>query len=353
MRLSLFSRARHKISSMTGVESMAGRTIAAISCLLLAALSPGSTTPVFSLDDYARPHQLVDVGGGRRLNLFCLGSGSPTVILDGGLGDDITSWRKVHSELARTTKVCAYDRAGNGFSDPGPLPRSAAALSDDLERLIRAARLRPPYVIVAASIAGLHARLFVDRHLKDIAGVVLVDPSFEHQVAQYEQATPAYRSSAEQQVATFRSCIERLRGGVPAAGSQTWKDCIGDPDPDLPPDVVQALVERETSDSYRMVLSEILEFEGQSAEQIDASRRSWGDLPLIILTAGGTSAPDADQAIRNRLWMEAHDRMARLSSRGANRVVANATHHIQLSQPEAVISAVNEVVASARLHDRR
>ena len=326
---------------------------AAFGCLLLTAAGPPGTSPTFSWDDYARPHQLVDVGGGRRLNLFCLGSGSPTVILDGGLGDEVTSWRKVHSELARTTKVCAYDRAGTGFSDPGPLPRSAAALSDDLERLIRAARLRPPYVIVGASIAGLHVRLFVDRHLPDVAGVVLVDPSFEHQVARYEEVTPAFRASAEQQIATFRSCIERLRGGVPPVGSQTWKDCIGDPDPDLPPGVVQALVKRETSDSYRMALSELLEFEGRSAEQIDASRRSWGDLPLIILTAGGTSPPDADQAIRNRVWMEAHDRMAKLSSRGANRVVANATHHIQLSQPNAVIAAVNEVVASARSHEAR
>ncbi|HEX5258656.1 MAG TPA: alpha/beta hydrolase [Sphingomicrobium sp.] len=326
---------------------------AAFGCLLLTGAGPPGPSPAFSWNDYARPHRLVDVGGGRRLNLFCLGSGSPTVILDGGLGDDITSWRKVHSELARTTKVCAYDRAGNGFSDPGPLPRSAAALSDDLERLIRAARLRPPYVIVGASIAGLHVRLFVDRHLPDVAGVVLVDPSFEHQVARYEEVTPASRASAEQQIATFRSCIGRLRGGVPAAGSQTWKDCIVDPDPDLPPGVVQALVERETSDFYRMALSELLEFEGRSAEQIDASRRSWGDLPLIILTASGTSPPDADQAIRNRVWMEAHDRMAKLSSRGANRVVANATHHIQLSQPDAVIAAVNEVVASARSHPAR
>lgn len=305
----------------------------------------------YSWSDYARPHQLVDIGG-RKLNLFCIGSGTPTVIFDGGLGDDITTWRNVHSEIARKTRACAYDRAGYGFSDPGPLPRSASALSDDLYRLIRAAHLKPPFVMVGGSIAGLHTRLFVDRHLREIAGVVLVDPSFEHQVAECEKATPAFRVFAEQQLATYRSCIVGLSKGTPAAGSQLWKDCIGDPEPDLPPIVTKALVARTTSDFYRMALSEVVEFEGESSDEIDASRSSWGDFPLIVLTAGDTGVPDHDQAIRNGVWNDAHNRIAKLSSRGVNRVVPEATHHIQNSRPDAVISAVNEVVDEWRDRSR-
>jgi len=323
-----------------------------ISLLVPLAAVPAAK-PAFSWNDYARPHRLVNVDGGRRLNLFCLGSGSPTVLLEGGLGDDITTWRNVHAELARTTRVCGYDRAGYGFSDPGPSPRTAEALSEDLERLLRKARLRPPFVVVGASIASLHVRLFVDRHLDEVAGVVLVDPSFEHQVAVYEKVTPAFRTSAEQQIATFRSCIKGLAAGAPATGTQTWKDCIGDPVPGLPAAVTKALAARVTPDQYRMVLSELLEFEGRSSDQIDASRRSWGDLPLIVLTAGGTSPPDHDQAIRNTVWMQAHDRMAKLSSRGVNRVVPNATHHIQDSRPDAVIAAIDEVIAQARTRRSR
>jgi pimeloyl-ACP methyl ester carboxylesterase len=328
-----------------------GFAVATMLCLAMTVSAAATPAPTYSWQDYARPHRLVDVGG-RRLNLFCLGSGTPTVILDGGLGDDITSWRKVQGELARTTQVCSYDRAGNGFSDPAPEPRTASALSRDLEHLIHAARLRPPFVIIGASIAGLHTRLFVDRHLHDIAGVVLVDPSFEHQVARYEEATPAFRSAADQQINTFKSCIEQLGSGPAKAGSQTWKDCVGDPDPDLPPEVVSALAARVTPQAYRMALSELLEFEGRSADEVDASRRSWGDLPLIVLTAGGSSPTDADQAVRNRIWNDAHDRIAALSSRGINRVVPNATHHIQLSTPDAVIAAVNEVIAQSRLSRR-
>jgi pimeloyl-ACP methyl ester carboxylesterase len=306
-------------------------------------------TPQSAWEAYGHPHQLVAIGDDRRLNLFCLGSGSPVVILDGGLGNDITAWRKVHAELARTTRVCAYDRAGNGFSDPGPVPRTAAALAADLEALLRAARIRPPYVLVGASIAGLHIRLFADLHLAQIAGMVLIDPSFEHQVARYEAATPASTTAASaQQVAGLRFCIDALRNGTPAVGSKAYSDCIGSPDSDLPATAFRGLAARITSDSYRMVLSELQEFNGASADEVDASRRSYGALPLIVLTAGGVGTPDADTVARTRIWTEMHERMAAMSTRGLHRIVPGATHHIALSQPNAVIAAVNDVVAAAR-----
>jgi pimeloyl-ACP methyl ester carboxylesterase len=322
----------------------------AFASALAAPIAPATPNPAWKV--YARPHRLVDVGG-RRLNLYCLGQGSPVVILDGGLGDDMTGWRAVHAPLARTTRVCAYDRAGLGFSDPGPLPRTASALVADLDALLRAAHLRPPYVLVGGSLAGLHIRLFADRHRDEVAGMVLVDPSFEHQVARYEAATPAYTAAAEQQVRTIRGCIGQLRAGLPAPGSQAYRDCIGEPDPDLPAEVVGALAARTTSATYEMVLSELEAFSGASSDQVDASRRSYGDMPLIVLTAGGVGTLDADGATRTRIWTGMHDRIAALSSRGVNRTVPGATHRIQLSRPEAVIAAVNEVVAAARAGPRR
>jgi pimeloyl-ACP methyl ester carboxylesterase len=323
--------------------------IIAVAILLAGTLGAAepATQPNPAWEIYAQPHQLIDVGG-RRLNLYCLGHGSPTVILDGGLGDDVTEWRDVQDPIARQTRVCAYDRAGYGFSDPGPTPRTAAALDADLEALLHAADLRPPYVLVGASLAGLHVRLFADRHRSEVAGMVLVDPSFEHQVARYEAATPAYVPTAERQLATFKRCIEALRAGVPARDSQTYKDCIGDPDPDLPNDVVAALAARVRPDTYVMILSELEEFSGASSEEVDASRRSYGDMPLIVLTAALAPNADPDTITRTRIWTAMHDRMAQLSSRGVNRIIPGATHHIQQSRPQAVIAAVNEVVTAAR-----
>jgi pimeloyl-ACP methyl ester carboxylesterase len=330
-----------------GVLKMRGPTfVFALSLVLATTATLASPDRVWRA--YGRPHQLVEIGNGRHLNLFCLGTGSPTVILDGGLGADMSQWRMVHADLARTARVCAYDRAGNGFSDSGPLPRTAAVLAADLDSLLHAAHLPPPYVLVGSSLAGLHTRLFADTHLKQVVGMVLVDPSFEHQTARYEAATPSFKLLAEQQVATLSSCIDVLRAGMPAPGSKAYKECIGEPEPDLPPEVTSALAVQTTSDSYRMVLSELHEFDGASSDQIDASRRSYGDMPLIVLTAGGVGMPDPDAVTRMKIWITMHDQMAALSLRGINRIVPNAKHHIMLSRPEAVIAAVDEVVAAAR-----
>jgi pimeloyl-ACP methyl ester carboxylesterase len=320
-----------------------------VAVALLVGVTRVLATPQSTWEAYGHPHKLVGIGDDRHLNLYCLGRGRPVVILDGGLGNDITAWRKVHAELARTTRVCAYDRAGFGFSDPGPVPRTAAALAADLDALLEAARIRPPYVLVGASIAGLHIRLFADSHLPQVAGMVLVDPSFEHQVTRYEAVTPdSTAAAAAQQVAGLRACIDALRNGTPTVGSKAYVDCVGSPDSDLPAAAFRGLSAQITSNSYRMVLSELQEFNGASADQVDASRRSYGALPLIVLTAGGVGTPDADTVTRTRIWTEMHERMAELSTRGLHRVVSGATHHIALSVPSAVIAAVNDVVAVAR-----
>jgi hypothetical protein len=101
--------------------------------------APAATNPDWAV--YAHPQRLVDVDG-RRLNLFCLGEGAPTVVLESGLGSDVSTWRYVHSTLAKTTRVCAYDRAGYGFSDVGPEPRTAGAAASDLAALLTRRRFR-------------------------------------------------------------------------------------------------------------------------------------------------------------------------------------------------------------------
>ena len=300
-----------------------------------------------SWEIYAHPQRLVDVGG-HRLNLYCIGHGSPTVILDGGLGNTITTWRYVQRPISRTTRVCSYDRAGYGFSDVGPMPRTAAILAAELDALLRNAHIRAPFVVVGGSLASLHVRLFTDQHLNEVKGMVLVDPSFEHQVARFGAATPAAIASAEQQRATLRSCIEALRSGPLTVGSQLYSDCIGGPNPDLPDDVNNAIIAREGVGRFEMTLSEIEEFEGVSGDQVDASRRTYGDMPLIILTADVEANADADALTRTQIWRAMHDQWAQLSSRGVNRIIPNSNHNIQVSQPEAVIAAVNEVVAAAR-----
>ena len=129
---------------------------------------------------------LVDIGG-RRLHVSCTGTGSPTVILEAGLGDSSETWNAVQPAVAGFTRVCAYDRANKGTSDPDPRPefRTSRVIIDDLSRLLRAAPISGPYVLVGHSLGGAHIRLYASRFPKDVVGMVLVDASHENQIARF------------------------------------------------------------------------------------------------------------------------------------------------------------------------
>ena len=127
---------------------------------------------------YPAPGQRVDVGG-YRLHIHCVGEGSPTVVLDAGLGGFSLDWSLVQPELAATTRVCAYDRAGYGWSDPSPDARTPSQIADELHTLLVNAGIQGPYVLVGHSAAGKHVRLFANRYPQAVVGMVLVDARHE------------------------------------------------------------------------------------------------------------------------------------------------------------------------------
>jgi pimeloyl-ACP methyl ester carboxylesterase len=144
------------------------------------------------------PGVLVDVGA-HRLHLACIGEGSPTVVLDAALGNMSTHWALVQQEVARTTRVCAYDRAGLGWSEPGPGPRDAAHITSELHTLLGNAGIPGPYVMVGHSFGGLYTQLYAARYADQVAGVVLVEASHPQQFIRppdgqqnYEQARRLY-----------------------------------------------------------------------------------------------------------------------------------------------------------------
>jgi len=137
------------------------------------------------LDAAERPWLILTVGlvdvGGYRLRLDCAGAGDVTVVMDSGLCQPMKSWGRVPSEVASFARVCTYDRAGVGESDPGPTPRTAERIVHDLEALLLKARVPAPYVLVGHSFGGLNVRLYASRHPQQVAGLVLVDASHEQQ----------------------------------------------------------------------------------------------------------------------------------------------------------------------------
>jgi pimeloyl-ACP methyl ester carboxylesterase len=122
------------------------------------------------------PGRLIDIGG-FRLHLNCAGQGSPAVVLDAALGASSISWSLVQPALAGVAQVCSYDRAGFGWSDPGPMPRTAGRIAAELRRLLERAGVVPPFVLVGHSYGGLVMRVFASRYWQDTAALVLVDPA--------------------------------------------------------------------------------------------------------------------------------------------------------------------------------
>src|SRR5213593_4339995 len=138
------------------------------------------------------PGQLVDIGG-HRLHLWCTGAGAPAVILDTGLGGSSADWGYVQAEVARFTRVCSYDRAGMGYSDPGPSPRTARRIAGELAALVDRSGIHGRLVLVGASTGGFNVRVFASDHTDRVAGLVLVDASHEdqaHDVPQLARFVP-------------------------------------------------------------------------------------------------------------------------------------------------------------------
>src|SRR5947209_14532237 len=181
-----------------------------VGLLLLGLLSQAIASAV-DASHYPPPGKLVDIGG-YRLHINCTGTGSPTVILDAGLGSTSLDWSKVQPGVARFTRVCSYDRAGYGWSDSGPGPRTSQQIVKELHLLLVHAQINGPYVLVGHSVGGLNMRLYAYRYPQEVAGMVLLDSTSEHQFAQFG-TYPLYL--LPQQVSSWEHELKLCRGVAP------------------------------------------------------------------------------------------------------------------------------------------
>ena len=290
--------------------------------------------------------KLMQVGGGRSLYLYCEGAGRPVVILDSGLGDGAASWRKVQDQIAAKTRVCAYDRAGYGRSTGAAGPRDTQSETADIAALLKAAKLPGPYVLVGHSMASFNVRLFAYQHPKAVAGIVLVDPSADNQMAVIAASAPATLKMQEAANAHTHACA------APDASPALLKSCAGPPPLDLPADLTGKGIGAPPPSYLAAVAAELDAFDSVDSKETVAARRSLGAIPLIVLTASDTTKapglPQAEIDAGAKAWSHMHDEIAALSTKGVNRLVEGSGHYIQKQKPQVVIDAVAEVVAAAR-----
>jgi len=304
---------------------------------------------------YAAPQTLVRIGRRRRLNLLTVGEGAPTVVFAAGLNGTTLHWAPVQHAIARHARTVAFDKAGMGFSDPGPLPRTAAAIVADLRAALSAARIAPPYVLVGHSAGGPQMRLFAYRHPEAVAGMVMVDSAGEHQYRRMDAVTGDGASARlRRELRRDYTRLARLaRQGALSPGAPDYDRAVGGLPPGVTPAVRAAHVAQRTSAAFwRAIRSEAAEADGRSADEIVAARRPLGDMPLIALSAGRMAARSGESAAalaaRQAVWRAMQEEIAALSTMGEHRPVDGAGHAIQLERPEVVISASVEVLALAR-----
>ena len=265
------------------------------------------------------PGRLVRVGD-HTLHLRCVGpaTGGPTVVLEAGGGAYSSAWARVQELLAPTVRSCAYDRAGSGWSAPGPSPRTMHQEVFELHTLLSAAQERGPFVLVGQSIGGLLVRLYAEKYDADVAGVVLVDPTHEDEMLYNLRLARWVRI---RDLATGKVVPEPKSEGAPSAAYDPSQDYFAD------------------------------EFQLMHLAR-ESSPTPLGDRPLIVIGAGKRPPPpDTPDSLWNRLRVEKDGQridLSRLSRNSRFILDASSTHEIQRDDPRLVARSIEDVVRAVR-----
>jgi pimeloyl-ACP methyl ester carboxylesterase len=279
--------------------------------------------------------QMVDVGG-YRLHINCVGTGSPTVVIDAGWGDWSGGWSRVQPEAAKTTRVCTYDRAGMGYSEAGPLPRTAEQFVKELHTLLQHADIPGPYVLVGHSMGGAPVRVFAHTYAAEVAGVVLIESMNPGEVGTPAPATTATPPDpgAVSIINTFLTNLLTLPARVGLVRLVTG------PVAGLSPDDANAYTAHSVT--VRSLKAAIDEGRGMQESLAQARRvTTLGSVPLIVLSRG--LPEDGEQK-----WQREQTELLQLSS-DSHQVFADQSHHnIQFEQPAAAVGAIVQMVEQIR-----
>jgi pimeloyl-ACP methyl ester carboxylesterase len=281
--------------------------------------------------------QMIDVDG-HLMHLHCTGEGSPTVILEAGAADYSLSWTLVQPALSETARVCSYDRAGFGWSEPGPEPRSPQQIATELHTLLANAGIAAPYVLVGQSNGGKYVRMFASLYPDEVVGMVLEDA--RHESMEPEERSPeqnekdreAYRSSLQLYAILGRLGVARLFG---VSLLQSSNPPVKNLPTEIQAEMALIAVQQDTLDTM------VTEGSGGMDNDAQLTAAVLDDMPLVVLTA------DSSVKAEPR-WEQAQQALAALSTNRRWTTVENADHMIHWVQPAIVIEAVLDVIEATK-----
>jgi pimeloyl-ACP methyl ester carboxylesterase len=305
------------------------------------------------------------VADGARLNFTCLGEGSPTVVFDAGWGDWAPAWSVVQPRIAAFTRACAYDRAGSGFSDPGPLPRTTERIATELHDALHAGKIIGPYVLVGSAFGGDHVRAFADLFPSEVAGLVLVDADAS------DVDSPENRKNDDDgdlaYVPKLLRCRDAIAAGnvafaLPPPEGRSSRMCAqgffrGLPESEWSPELNAKLLDL-AQHKIAMWNSIISEMEQMPASEVwlQEHRRVLGNTPVRVLTSGNHGVGHLDRPppmSLEQLKYEydrafAQSRWLSLSTNSKQLFARHSSEYIQFDDPDLVVSTVRELVSTGR-----
>jgi pimeloyl-ACP methyl ester carboxylesterase len=320
------------------------------SCLLLGINGTAGAAPGDAI--YTRPGTLV-AADGTRLNLYCMGNGSPAVVFDSGWEDWAPVWTIVQPEVAKWTRACSYDRAGAGFSDPGPLPRTSVRIADELRSALHNGGIEGPYILVGHAFGGDNVRTFAARHPGEVAGLVLVEADVT--------SSPEERRGQARLIASLRECRDAIAAGkpLPALPGRPARTCAqqffrGLPEAMWSPELNAKLLELAQTKlaMYDAYISE-MEQMPQDETYLEKHSRPLGSLPIRVLSTGNHGIHALDQAHPLNAEQQKYEQeVAReqagwlaLSSNAKQLFTDKSSEYIPFDQPNFVVDAIHEVFA--------
>ena len=316
--------------------------------LAITGIAYQSTSERADAERFPQEGKSIDVGG-YKLNLNCTGNGEATVVLESGLEVSAIGWRRVQPEIAKFTRVCSYDRAGYGWSDPGPMPRTVSQIATELHTLLKTSGERPPYVLVGHSFGGLIVRMYNGQYSNEVSGILLVDSTHEEWVEKLplsikEMLNDDMKRRERQRL--FAPILFRL--GISRFMSKRLIESR-----DVPIGIRKTRYLSLQPKFIDATTSEAESF-GEDAQLLKTSG-TLGDKPLIVLTAGkgilGMPLSTKDLQDAHDLWVDdLQMRLVHLSTRGKRIMISDSGHMIPFERPDAVISAVRDILTSANLH---
>jgi pimeloyl-ACP methyl ester carboxylesterase len=337
------------LRSRSLIRRLLERIALAAVLLVATAIAAGSAWNAIALRIFwarhPRPGESYIVGG-HAMHINCTGSGSPTIVLESGLGNDGDSliWGQLQPEIAKTTRVCSYDRAGFGWSEPGPAPRDADRIAAELHELLQKAGVAGPIVLMGHSMAGIYMRDYASRYRSEIAGIEFLDPSIPLQ-----DENPAYRAllAKERPLWMQRILARALYGsGLPRLVGQ----CGASPFRHDPKDM-QMIQEDDCSSHIDSVLAEWQNFNRSGHET--AQTGPYGDLPIMIVsedfefTAASRNSPrELKPALEAVNAMQ--EGLKNLSTRSRRIIAKNSGHYVQFARMDLVLKETQSFIGQIR-----